>query len=42
MKNILASHALGVCLGDKTELLAESRNLLTEIVANYMLVNIER
>ena len=42
MNNILSSHAVGACLLDKTELLADSRNLLTEIVANYMLVNIER
>ena len=42
MKTVLTSHALGPCLVDKTELQAESRNLLTEIVANFMLVNIER
>lgn len=42
MNSILNSHALGPCLLDKTEIRAESRNLLTEIVANYMLLNIER
>jgi len=42
MDSILSTHPLGTSLLKKGELQVESRNLLTEIVANYMLVNMER
>ncbi len=42
MNTVLKSHALGPSLLNKELLQAESRNLLTEIVVNYMLVHMER